>query len=57
LLVARCRLKAGSTNLTLISAELLNHCLKEGSKDNMTAVIVMLPAGKELMPKTCCAIS
>ncbi|GMH49979.1 hypothetical protein TrLO_g5059 [Triparma laevis f. longispina] len=51
------RLKAGGTNLTLISTELLNFCLTRKSKDNMTAVIVLLPAGQKLMPAACCSIS
>ncbi|GMI05936.1 hypothetical protein TrVE_jg419 [Triparma verrucosa] len=51
------RLKAGGTNLTLISAELLNFCLTKKSKDNMTAIIVLLSAGQQLIPASCCSIS
>ncbi len=50
-------LKEGEKDLTKISSDLLNTCLEKGSKDNMTAVIVLLPAGQKLIPGGCCSIS
>jgi len=53
----RQRLTAGESSLTIISSELLNHCLKLNSKDNMTCLIVLLPPGEKLIPSKCCSIS
>jgi serine/threonine protein phosphatase PrpC len=51
------RLRQGQTSLSLLAADMLNTCLGKGSKDNMTCVIVLLPAGSKLLPNQCCAIS
>ena len=51
------KLKAGESNLSLLAADMLNTCLQKGSKDNMTCVIVLLPAGNKLVPLQCCTIN
>ena len=34
----------GESNMALIAEEILDHCLKKGSRDNMTLIIVKFPA-------------
>jgi len=53
----RNKLKEGEASLSLISTELINNCLKAGSKDNMSVVILLLEAGEDLIPKPCCTLS
>ncbi|RLN82224.1 hypothetical protein BBJ28_00011379 [Nothophytophthora sp. Chile5] len=36
----------GESNLVLIAEEILDHCLRAGSRDNMSVVIVKFPAAK-----------
>ena len=47
----RTRLQAGISDLEVISGDLLEYCLENGSKDNMTCIIVLLDAGRELIRK------
>eukprot|EP00552_Chaetoceros_brevis_P000196 CAMPEP_0197739798 /NCGR_PEP_ID=MMETSP1435-20131217/21327_1 /TAXON_ID=426625 /ORGANISM="Chaetoceros brevis, Strain CCMP164" /LENGTH=70 /DNA_ID=CAMNT_0043329263 /DNA_START=48 /DNA_END=260 /DNA_ORIENTATION=- len=39
-------MKAGEKDLGLVCEEILDCCLEKGSKDNMTALIVKMPAQK-----------
>jgi len=45
------RLQAGIGNLKSINGDLLEYCIDNGSKDNMTCFIVLLEAGEELIRK------
>ena len=45
----RTRLQAGISDLEVISGDLLEYCLENGSKDNMTCIIVLLDAGRDLI--------
>mmetsp|Transcript_21409 Transcript_21409/g.42755 ORF Transcript_21409/g.42755 Transcript_21409/m.42755 type:complete len:301 (-) Transcript_21409:11-913(-) len=55
----RTRLQAGISDVSKIAQDLLDYCLGNGSKDNMTCVIVLLPAGEKLIqkPASLCSIS
>lgn len=52
----RGKLQEGESTLSMISGELINKCLAEGSKDNMSVVILLFPAGDKLIPKSCCSV-
>jgi serine/threonine protein phosphatase PrpC len=45
----RTRIQAGIDDMSKIGEMLLDYCLEKGSKDNMTCVIVLLPAGQALL--------
>jgi serine/threonine protein phosphatase PrpC len=47
----RTRLQSGQFTVEEISKALVHYCLTEGSKDNMTLIVVLFEAGEKLIPK------